>query len=219
MRGKSMVKPTVGIALTGFAAVFALLALTPASASFFPADQADSPVLFGMAELVHKNVDGEVLSSQTVHNQLLDSGESILIRGAFGPTNLDESDQPAAICIGDAEATDVTEDAVAADFVPALAFADSGESTCILTNNVDSTDTTTDTSQAVLRANFTDANIAAGETITSLVICTNSLDNSNDNCSTLGEAFAVVIVPQPTLVNADDMVEVTYTFDLTSTNT
>ncbi|ABK78141.1 hypothetical protein CENSYa_1519 [Cenarchaeum symbiosum A] len=213
-----------GIALTGFAAIFALLALTPASASFLPADKADSHMFYGMAELVHMGGDGEIVSSQIIHNRVLNTGEDILIRSVFG--NISASEVPRLICISDRPISSITvgtdapteEELVAADFDPSTDFAPTFD-TCIEAD----IDTTTDTSIATMTATFLGANattaphIGPDETITHLVICNQNVSTTLTNCGAAGNVFVAVNVDDIT-IPATDWVVVTYSFNLTSPN-
>ncbi|ABK78143.1 hypothetical protein CENSYa_1521 [Cenarchaeum symbiosum A] len=216
-----------GIYMTGgLAAVLFTLALTPAGASFLPAGQAASPLFYGMAELVHIDGDGGIVSSQTVHNRLLDTGEGILIKGIFG--TLDTGEAPRLICITDDPGILITnntdtpdeETLLSADFDPGSGFANSTISTCKMAD----IDTSTDESMAVMTATFNGSasstpNILAGQEITHLVICNQDTDSSAfTRCSAAGDAFAAINVGITT-VASDDSVLVTYTYDLTSPDT
>ncbi|ABK78298.1 hypothetical protein CENSYa_1681 [Cenarchaeum symbiosum A] len=222
-----MLKPTYGIALTGFAAVFALLALTPASASFIPAEQSDGPTFYGMAELTHRNADGDIVASSTVHNRLVDNGESILIKSAF--TSVDNTgnnpDAPRLICITDKLEGVITETAAAGDFTPADTFGGESSTPPVDTCITAAIDTTTDTSTAVMTATFHGSgavspnvtNILENQTIQSLAICTVLNDHLDlRNCQNAGTLFSAVVAPTTPTVRADDSVDVTYIFDITS---
>ncbi|ABK78162.1 hypothetical protein CENSYa_1540 [Cenarchaeum symbiosum A] len=214
-----------GMALTGFAAVFTLLALTPASATFLNTDNADTPVLFGMAELTHKNVDGDILASSTVHNRLVNGGEVHLINGVFGATAVATDDKPTLICISDKLAVnkvvgEILETSIASDFTPETAFATTGTNTCVAAD----IETANGGSSAVMNATFygsgatgtDEINILEDQMIESIAICdTSAAGTDRTNCATAGALFSAVPVRQ-TEVGASDSVEVTYTFNLTS---
>ncbi|ABK77225.1 hypothetical protein CENSYa_0592 [Cenarchaeum symbiosum A] len=214
-----------GIALTGFAAVFALLAITPASASFLPASQADTPVLFGMAELVHKNVDGEVLSSHTVHNQLVDYGESILIKGTFGVDSVGTTsnfERSMVLCVTDAlTGADISDTTIAGDLTPTTAV-DDGDQSCIdatvlLNSEPGSAVLNTEPGLAVLNATFDGDDVVDDAVITAIAVC-NTLNedfNDRDDCQASGGLFSAVGVVNTT-IGADDTLDITYTFDIRS---
>ncbi|ABK77161.1 hypothetical protein CENSYa_0528 [Cenarchaeum symbiosum A] len=207
-----MSKQTYGIALGGSAAVLALLALVPAGTSFLPGGAAD-PAFYGMAELVHTSADGELLSSHTVHNRLVDTGEEILIYGAFG--DLADSKKPTLLCVSDVDHTDTfpADDSLVALHVPSNAFANTSVNTCV-TADIN----TTISSVAIMNATFTpDTNYAFGEVINSITVCNTNMNNSNmQNCVNAGDIFSTVETPQTNATSADDLIGVTYTFNVTS---
>ncbi|ABK78165.1 hypothetical protein CENSYa_1543 [Cenarchaeum symbiosum A] len=214
-----MNRKTSGMALTGFAAVFALLALTPASASLLPTGSADSPVLYGMAELTYKNGDGDIVAAHTVHNDLVNYGEGVLIQGVFG--TLEANKRPHVICISDAADTVIEEDTVALAFARQSSF--SSGATCIVADiETNATTAADDTgSRAIMNATFSsddgDDNIIAGQTINTLAICDSSTSaTALNDCGSTGALFSAVGVDFTGTVSAADTVDVTYTFDLRS---
>ncbi|ABK77622.1 hypothetical protein CENSYa_0990 [Cenarchaeum symbiosum A] len=211
--------PRSAYVLAGSAAVLALLALVPA-ASFSPPD-AGAPAFYGMAEMVHRGADGETISSHTVHNRLLDVGEQVTIGLVFG--DFDAIHRPSIICITDEGgvdflADDMSEDTDADDLNPSMDFGGDESipetDTCIDAD----IDTSTDTSMAVMTAEFTGGdNLNAGQSVQSIVICTTSQQpvTSRVSCANAGFAFAAIGVP-PTLVGDTETLGITYTFDLRS---
>ena len=57
--------------------------------------------LYGVAEVVHTGADGAVLGTQSVHNQLLDTGENFILQQVFTDGTAAEADsaQIGAICL------------------------------------------------------------------------------------------------------------------------
>ncbi|ABK77957.1 hypothetical protein CENSYa_1334 [Cenarchaeum symbiosum A] len=236
--GAVMPKLTYGMALTGSAAILALLALTPAGAQFQPSDMGNGPELYGMAELVHRDADGKLIASQTVHNTLVDSGEDILVRGTFVSTALPDVDKPDALCITDIDTgttTDSTtgvttavdpdvftisnntisvrEDVNVTSLTPNSTTFAGGLPTCIpatvALNDIPG--------EAVLNATFTGGtNLVAGATVTAVSVCNSAVvPADNADCASRGDLFSVITIASTTLI-ADQTLEVTYIFDVTS---
>ncbi|ABK78140.1 hypothetical protein CENSYa_1518 [Cenarchaeum symbiosum A] len=202
----------LGIALTGFAAVFALLALTPAGASFVP-NEGGGPAGYAMAEVVHRDVGGELVSSHTVHNRLVDGGESAIIRGTF-VAPLAADDKPTLLCISDRLHSSIVgdiESALTARFSPFSTFAPA-LNTCIMA------DIDTNTSGvAIMNATFAGGtNLLTGQTINSVLVCDTSHPSTTlQTCATAGSIFASVEIPPETIMTGDT-VDIAYVFDLTS---
>ncbi|ABK78142.1 hypothetical protein CENSYa_1520 [Cenarchaeum symbiosum A] len=205
-----------GIALTGFAAVFALLALTPAGASFVP-NEGGGPAGYAMAEVVHRDVGGELVSSHTVHNRLVDTGEALMIQGTFG--TIADNEKPTVMCVHALAASDVLNTRTADTFTATLLstanslFANAGQPTCVDAN----IDITTDSSLAALYATFEGTtNLDAGAEIGTIVICnTVNSATSRTHCLASGDLFSIISIPLTT-VGANDTLSIEYIFDLTS---
>lgn len=95
-----------GVVAGASLAVVAGLAAVLSSAGLLEADDAakagsSALSLYGVAEVVHTGADGEVLDTQSVHNQLLDAGENFILQQVFtdGTTAEADSAQIGAICL------------------------------------------------------------------------------------------------------------------------
>ena len=169
---------------------------------------------YGAATMVQKDALGQEVFSQTVHNQVVDTGEEFLLDNVFqdGNTATADNEQIGAICISNAGTITVAEAETATDF--------DGDNALTEANCKEDTTVTTSGGQAVIQpAAFTcgETNCTNGDTITGIAICQNDATDDNDytNCATEGILFAVVDTTDTTLA-ASETVTITYTFDITS---
>jgi len=167
----------------------------------------------GYLTLVKYDENGNNVFTQTLHNQLIDTGEDFLLRQAFqdGTGVAADNTQIGAICVTD-EAISISETTTATTF-------DSGnsitETNCIEDAAVDLSGAQTAVIGPVEFSAGT--HVAAGDTITAVGICqSNGAGGINfNNCTTAGILFAVVDVADFTLAAAETA-EITYTFDMSS---
>ena len=213
----------LGIGLLG---LFALLVM-PVGADNDPTSNADRPVFYGGATIVALDRMGNEMFQQTVHNRLLDDGESALLGAVFsnGTAALGDDDAVGAICVSDNEIadaetiTDITFDAL-------LDTSSGGFTTksgnCITDATVD-TATTQGTAIVQGAQPFTastsgTANLAIGESVTSIAICNaKNADGNYTDCGTEGRIFAYIDISNVTL-GESETVTITYTFDIRSDN-
>lgn len=197
----------IGIALM---AVFAVMVI-PAQIS---ADDG-RPTYYGMGTIVLNDAFGNEVFSQTIHNQVVNTGESFIIDQAFqdGTASVAEASAIASICVTEAASFAASETEAAAAFDTA---------TTIGTGNECKEDTAVDDASqgtAVIGPlTFTTSNLdAVGETITGIGVCQATSANDNDfgACATNGILFAEVNTSDVTL-NSGETVQITYTFDITS---
>ncbi|ABK77943.1 hypothetical protein CENSYa_1320 [Cenarchaeum symbiosum A] len=87
-------KITYGIG-TAFAAVLALM-MVPSSSSITE----DVPRMYGMAEVTIRNINGDILSSDTLHNAITDDGERAVLNAIFLNQTMDP---PVVICMSDVD--------------------------------------------------------------------------------------------------------------------
>ncbi|ABK78071.1 hypothetical protein CENSYa_1449 [Cenarchaeum symbiosum A] len=221
MISKTTKKTTYTATAIGFAAFFALM-MTPSGA--FSTSPASDITAYGMAEVVQRNGDGEILSSSVTHNRLLDAGETFILHSVFatsGPATAD-AQRLDTVCISDfdggeqadASANNLAEGDTASTYP--RPDGPSGSFACITDDEVDAT---TNQGEAVIGPlRFTTGtDIDASETVDVIAVCYDPTPGAPDltDCGTLGFAFAAVDVPDvaPT---GTDTVDVTYTFDLKS---
>jgi len=188
-------------------------------------DEQTPSFLYGAATLVAYDAYGNEFFSQTVHNQLFDEGEDLIINQAFtdlGGLAIVDNVQIGAICLSAATpSTDETD--TNTDFNSAHDGADNVGANSSTLNCV--TDpTVTSASQVVTLGPLTftaqddnTGNWFATDTVTNIGICdAASGDADVRGCTT--NLFAVVDTSNVTLAD-NETVDVTYTFDISSAGT
>ena len=171
---------------------------------------------YGAATMVQKDAFGQEIFSQTVHNRVVDTGEEFLLDQTFQDSVTVADDvQIGSICISDAASPVIAETEAASDF--------DGDNLMTETNCKEDTTVTTSGGTAVIGPlQFTcgGTNCADNDTITLIGICQNDADDDGDfnNCATEGILFALIDVTDTTLA-ASETVDITYTFDISSSGT
>jgi len=173
---------------------------------------------YGAANLLVRDAAGNELFQQTVHNDLLDTGENYIVTQAFvsGGAPIVDIAQISAICVTNLTLVNET-DTAASYSAPANTLTIGTGDHChatVPTINGDGT--------VVLGAEtFTGGtDIGAGETIRSIAICADNgaVDYADcDQAASNAIAFAAIITSSVQL-GATETVDVTYTFDLSSPN-
>ena len=186
-------------------------------------DEQTPSFLYGAATLVAHDAYGDEIFSQTIHNQLFDQGEDIILNQTFtdlGGTAIVDNVQIGAICLNGAVASGLETD-TNADFNTDHDTADTG--TDVSTNCV--TDPAiTSASEVVTLGPLTftaDAgetlNWNADDTVRTIGICDASATDADiRDCQNY--LFAVVDTSDVTLADTET-VDVTYTFDISSAGT
>ena len=172
---------------------------------------------YGAATIQKLDAAGNEVFTQTVHNQLTDTGEDFLLDQAFQDTiaNADNV-QIGAICVTDAALPGT------APAREALTSADFDTSNTLDDQDVCEEDTSVGTSagQAIIGpltfASGAD-NVDDGDIIDTIGICQNDAtdDLAFASCAGEGILFAIIEVSNTTL-NSGETVNITYTFDITS---
>ena len=174
-------------------------------------------VFYGAGTITQFDKDGYEMFSQTIHNQVVDTGEDFLIDQTFEDAT-DGADDVSigVICISDDATITVAETETAALF-------DTGN--LITENNCkeDTTDVVTTGSIATVNPpTFTcgGTNCADGDIINGFAVCQSRTATDADflDCATAGVMFAV-IDSAPTTLNAGETLDITYNFDITSGST
>jgi hypothetical protein len=200
----------IGIALM---AIFAVMVI-PAQGS----SENGRPTYYGMGTIVLNDSFGNEVFSQTLHNRVVNTGESFIIAQTFqnGTSSVADTNAIGSICVTEAAGFTPAEGDDAATF---------DTNTTIGTGNECKEDTTVTEStqgQAVIGPlTFAVSNLdAAGETITGIGVCQATTANDNDfgTCASNGLLFAEVDTTDVTL-NTGETVQITYTFDITSSGT
>lgn len=195
------------------------LALIPGSISL-----SDDVKFYGAAEMILYDIQGEEKFRQTVHNQLVDDGETFLLTGVFADnsTAIIDALSIGTICVTDATLS-ILEVDTASDFQSSNSL---DENT--LNNCVESTSVTYSSGIATLGAlSFTagngTGNIPEGTTIAGIGVCQNT-GSDHAGCSGAadgsgsGTLFAEVVTSSVTLADGES-VDITYTFDIASDGT
>ena len=200
---------------------FLVVLILPANA-----DEQTPSFLYGAATLVAYDANGNEFFAQTVHNRLFDQGEDFMLNQAFtdigGAVTLDLT-QIGAICLS-AAVPSVDETDTNTDFDTAHFAAEGGTSSDNCITAPTATNPVTSASQVVTIGPLTftartdeSLNWFAGDTVTNIGICAASAtDVDVRGCA--GNLFAVVDTSDVTLADTET-VDVTYTFDLSSSTT
>ena len=195
--------------LAGFA-LMGVLAMMVIPGNF---DTLESEYTFyGAATMVQKDAFGQEMFSQTVHNQVVDTGEEFLLDQTFQDTvTVADNIQIGSICIS-SSAVAIVEGLTAATFDTNNLFT---EANC----KEDTTVTTSGGTAVIGSLQFTcgGTNCADDDTIAMIGICQNDVTDDLDfiNCATEGILFAAIDVTDTTLATSET-VDITYTFDITS---
>lgn len=180
--------------------------------------------LYGQATMTYHDANGNEMLSQTVHNQLFDEGEDLLIANAFtGVTDIGtDATQIGAICLTTATAAESYAESTSnttfnTDHDAAEGGADDEEN-CKTDGSVDSTSQIATIGPLTFTAGTgTGNNLFAGSTVEAIGICdADSSDNDVRDCTTT--LFAVVDTSDVTLASGET-VDITYTFNLQSDGT
>ena len=199
---------------------FLVVLILPANA-----DEQTPSFLYGAATLVAHDAYGNEIFSQTIHNQLFDEGEDLILNQAFtdlGGLAIVDNIQIGAICLSAATpSTDETDTNTA--FNTAHDAADNASANASTLNCVTDPAVTSSAQVVTLGAlTFTaqddnTGNWFATDTVTNIGICdAASADADVRGCTT--NLFAVVDTSNVTLAD-NETVDVTYTFDISSAGT
>ena len=204
------------IASIGLLAIFVAM-VTPSSV-YNISESTSEFAVYGMAELVQADGNGNEIFTQSIHNRLTDEGENYLINQAFNTGNSpgDANHRVGAICITNIDGdTDITESSTAAS----MGTSSLTQSIhCLVDSEVsDSTPSTAVIGPLVFTSGV---NLGDGETISSIAICPYNAGTAYDNCDDAADAIAFAVVDTTELtLTGSDTVSITYTFDITSADT
>ncbi len=174
---------------------------------------------YGAASILVRDGDGNELFQQTIHNQLVNTGETFILEQTFqdGGTSASESVQIGSICITPS-ITGFGETTTASTFDVATA-AWNGETNC---KHEDNSVDITNQGQAVIGPLTFSAgtNLPTDGTLVGIGICSAQSGSTDfEDCATAsGVLFAFVDTSDVQLSGADT-VDITYTFDITSSST
>ena len=197
---------------------FLLVLILPANV-----DEQTPGFLYGATTLVAHDADGNEFFSQTVHNRLFDQGEDFILNQAFtdlGGLAVVDSVQIGAICLS-AATPSTTESDTNSTFNTANDAATGGGDAslnCVTDPTVTSLNQVVTLGPLMFTAASNDTlNWFTNDTVTNIGICDASPTDADvrDCQNTL---FAVVDTSDVTLADTET-VDVTYTFDLSSSTT
>ena len=176
------------------------------------------PIYYGMGTIVLNDAFGNEVFSQTIHNRVVNTGETFIIDQTFqdGTASIAENNSIASICVSEAVSFATAEADTAGAFDTATTITTGLE--CKEDTTVD--DTTQGTA-VIGPLTFTTSNLdVVGEIITGIGICQATVANDNDQatCAINGILFATLDTTDVTL-NTGETVQITYTFDITSSTT
>ena len=197
----------------GIAGLLAILAIT--IVPFSGETNSTDGKFYGYVTLVAYDENRNEVLSQTIHNRLVDTGETFLLEATFtegtAPTDVN---QIGAICLIEDTTVDVIETHTAADF--------DGNNTIVSGTNC-VVDTAVDLSTQGLAVIGMEQFVggthqASGDTINGIGICqSNGGTTPYTDCATAGILFSVIDTSDVTLVTSET-VDITYTFNMTSPN-
>ncbi len=172
-------------------------------------------VFYGAGTITQYDKYGNEVFSQTVHNQLVDTGEDFLLDQTFEDA-ADGADDVSigVICISDDTTFTVGETETAALF-------DTGNLITETNCKEDTDNVVTTGSIATINppTTFTcgGTNCADGDIITGFAVCQSRTATDADflDCATAGVMFAIIDSADTTL-NAGETLDITYNFDITS---
>jgi len=168
---------------------------------------------YGLLTLVQYDENRNEVFSQTVHNRLVDTGETFLLQASFteGTAPADNT-QIGVICIAEGviDDADEAEDNTAFDTANTLTG-----NNCQADGTVDIT--TTQGTAIIGPLTFAEpTHLAAADVVNGIGICQTFVATSPfADCATSGVLFAVIDTADVT-INAGETVDITYTFDITS---
>jgi len=169
--------------------------------------------LYGLITLVQYDENRNEVFSQTVHNRLVDTGETFLLQASFTEATAPaDNTQIGVICIAEGVIDDADEAETAAAFDTANTLTGNN---CQADGTVDIT--TTQGTAIIGPLTFAEpTHLAAADVVNGIGVCqTNGVTSPFADCATSGVLFAVIDTADVT-INAGETVDITYTFDITS---
>ncbi len=171
---------------------------------------------YGAGTITLHDSEGSELFTQTIHNRLVDTGETFMLEATFQEATAPADNvQIGSICISNAATPSSGEGLTAGTF--------DTENTLTEANCKEDTVVALAAGVATVNpATFTcnEINCTDGDTITAFAVCQNDATDDADflNCGTEGILFAV-IDNTDTVLNAGETLDITYNFDISSATT
>jgi len=186
----------------------------------FPSTITDgaNPMFYGTANMVLSDSNGNILMTQTVHNQITDEGEAFIIDQVFttGDAAVTGDNRVGALCIVENSDSAFGEGTVAA--ITNNLGNPSGNHCHVTSTTIVDVGSTAVTEGEVFTAG---TDFTAGETISGIVICKMDGTTSDFNdCNTPGTPVALAALDLNNVtVTGTDTITITYTFDITTAGT
>lgn len=173
----------------------------------------------GIATVIHKDINGNPITVQKIHNRVVDSGEDFIIDQVFKEGTAGETadaDQIASICVtAEAAFVDTSETMTASTF-------DTNDNLSAQNNCIADASVTQSAQTAVIGALTFDAptHVPAATTITGIGICQGSASTPFSQCADAqaasgGILFSIINIADVTL-QTSETVDITYTLDISS---
>ena len=179
---------------------------------------------YGVGTIVQFDADGNEIYQETVHNRIVDTGETFLIEQSFKEGTAGETvdaDQIASICLTAEVGFTPVEGLTVATF-------DTNDNIAVANDNCisDTAVNTATLSTAVIGPEtFQEAtHVPAGTIVTGIGICQGSGTTPFETCAAaqsapVGILFAAVAFGTSVTLSAGESLQVTYTFDATTSGT
>jgi len=190
----------------------------------FETVQNDEITFYGVADLIVRDGDGNAVFLQSIHNRLVNDGEEFILDQIFhtGVTEANDDVSIGALCASDDVST-LGEGSAASAFDTANNINDAATTNCVEATDVD---VSANDGTAVFSVTFTGGvNVDSTEIIDGIGVCNANTTNDNDfvDCAGGGGVailFAFVDTSNVALSSVGpETVDVTYTFDISSSGT
>lgn len=175
---------------------------------------------YGMGTIIQFDADGNEIYQESVHNKIVDTGETFLIEQTFNEGTAGETidaDQISSICLTAEGSFTPVEGLTVATFdtndnIPG------GNTNCIFDTAVDASTTQGEAVIGPETFNSGGTNVPDGTIVTGIGICQGSGTNPFETCAAaqsapVGILFAAVAFGSSVTLGAGESLQVTYTFD------
>ena len=202
----------LGVGLLSIATMIGILSSTTES----------SFEMYGVATITHHDKDGKLVSTQTIHNRLLDAGEAYMLNQTFrglGASDVADATQIGAICLSTGSDT-ITEGYDINTFNTNHEGADNDAATSSTNCKTDTSITATDGVAIIGPLTFQSenndsGNWYAGDDVTHIGVCVATSDGTDiRGCQEI--LFAAVDTEPNITLQDGETVTVTYNFDMSS---
>jgi len=195
----------LGISLLGIAAIMMIPAAMP--------EQVDQKMFSGFATVSLVDADKNVLFEQTIHNNVVDTGEDFIIDQAFKDLGTDVADaaQFNTICVTNATSVSTGETETASTFNTANGLTSNN---CI---GAITFTTTAGIASSGAQTFSETTHFPAGTTVTGIGVCADGAQGTPFNNCDLGTTPLLAVVDTSNVtVNAGESVDITYSFDISA---